>query len=77
MKLSLADEYGLRLLRRRYTEAGKRQDHGPDGHIRLGSFRNMPAPGTTDYTRADVPLGSDAMQHRVGFAAQLDQPAKR
>jgi hypothetical protein len=54
------------------TESSDRQDHGANTDVGLRGFANVPTVRTPDHGATDVPLGPNAMQHRVQFIAQLD-----
>ena len=67
----------LHMLGRSNAESCQRQDHGTDGHDGLGGFANLTAPWALSNRRANVAFGSNAMNHRIEFIAQVDQLVER
>ena len=53
-------------------ESSERQDHRTNADVRLRALANMPTLWAPKNCRANVPVGSNSLQHRVQVIAQLD-----
>jgi hypothetical protein len=55
------------------VESLEGQDHGANADARLRAFSNVPTSRTPQDRRADVPAGSNPLQHCVQVVAQIDE----
>jgi hypothetical protein len=54
------------------AEPHERQEHCTNADMRLRAFTNMPTMRTIEDWRADVPFGSNSLEHRVKAIPQFD-----
>ena len=59
------------------AESLERQEHCTNADMRLCAFTNMPTMRTFKDPRADVPLGSNALEHRVQAISHFDGRLER
>jgi hypothetical protein len=59
------------------AESHERQEHCTNADMRLRAFTNMPTMWTFEDRRADVMLGSNALEHRVQAISQFDGSLER